>query len=198
MIWFILSEIIVLLIIIFLFYLLSWFWPPDSPWAPWWKTDAKVARAIKKVGKITEKDLVYELGSGDGENLRTLAKEFGIKSVGIEVDPLRVTQSRILNWKEKTGDKITIIKKNFHEVDLSPATVVYTYLVPRALLKLQPKLEKELKEGTRVISYRYPIPYFPIIAENKPHKLFVYEVPKKKKGEVKVSKKRIPKSTKKK
>lgn len=190
MIWFILTEVIVFLIIVFLFYLLSWFWPPDSPWAPWWKTEAKVARAIKKIGKITKKDFVYELGSGDGENLITLAKEFGIKSVGIEVDPLRVWQSKFLIWKEKLGDRITILKKNFYDVDLSPATVVYTYLVPRALNKLKPKLEKELKPGTRVVSYRYPITYLPLIAENKTHKLFVYEVPKKKKEVKKVTKKK--------
>lgn len=180
MIFFIVTELFILFVIVYLFYLLSWFWPPDSPWAPWWKTSAEVARAIQKLGKITSKDLVYELGSGDGENLITLAKEFDIPSVGIEVDPWRVTQSKLLILFKGLSKKITIIKKNLFAVDVSKATVVYLYLIPKTLEKLQTKLENELKPGTRVISYRYPILYFPKIGENKTHKLYLYEVPAKK------------------
>lgn len=180
MIFFILLQLVILVIIVYLFYLLSWFWPPDSPWAPWWKTSAEVARAIQKLGKITPKDLVYELGSGDCENLITLAKEFDIPSVGIEVDPWRVTQSKLLIFLKGLSKKITIIKKNLFAVDISKATVVYIYLIPKTLEKLQTKLEKELKPGTRVISYRYPILYLPKIGENKTHKLYLYEIPARK------------------
>ena len=176
MIFFLATEALVLFIIIYLFYLLSWFWPPDSPWAPWWKTEAKVARAIQKLAKISKNDLVYELGSGDGESLITFAKEFQIPSVGIEVDPLRVVLSKFHIWRKRLGNMIRIVKKDFFKVDISEATVVYVYLVPRALEKLRPKFEKELKPGTRVISYRYEIPYLSKIGENKEHKLFLYEI----------------------
>jgi hypothetical protein len=182
MILFLATELFILFIVVYLFYLLSWFWPPDSPWAPWWKTDAKVARAIQKLAKITKNDLVYELGSGDSENLITLAKEFGIPSVGIEVDPLRVVQSKIMVWKKRVSDKVRIEKKDFFKIDISPATVVYVYLVPRALEKLRTKFEKELKPGTKVISYRYPILYLEKTGENKEHKLYMYEVGEKAKS----------------
>lgn len=182
MIIFLATEVFVLFIILYLLYLLSWFWPPDSPWAPWWKTEAHVARAIQKLAKITKDDLVYELGSGDGENLITLAKDFGIQSVGIEVDPLRVVLSKFHIWRKGLTDKIRIEKKDFFKVDISEATVVYTYLVPRALEKLKTKFEKELTSGTRVVSYRYEIPYLKQVGVNKEHKLFLYEVGVSKKG----------------
>lgn len=177
MILFLFIQLVLLLIIIGLFYLLSWFWPPDSPWSPWWKTYAEVARVIQKIGKIKKTDVLYELGSGDAENLITLAKEFGIKSVGVEIDPWRVLQSKFLVKRHGVSENVTIIKKTFYDVSIKEADVVYVYLIPRVLLKLKEKILKELRPGTRVISYRYKIPYLKQIGFNKENILYVYEVP---------------------
>ena len=76
---------------------------------------------------------------------------------------------------------ISFIKKNLFDVALSEATVVYVYLIPKTLLKLKKKLLKELKPGTKVVSYRYQITYLPQIAEDKKSGLYVYEIPKPKK-----------------
>src|ERR1035437_8688489 len=89
-------DIILLLIIGFLLLLLSMFWPPDSPWAPWWRTDKKVARAACKLANISAKDNVYELGSGDGTFLSVVAREFGAKGTGVEIDPLRFVTSTLM------------------------------------------------------------------------------------------------------
>lgn len=145
-------------LIIILLFLLTWFSPTDSPWSPWWRTDKKTARAICRIAKLTSKDVVYELGSGEGDFLMVAAREFGAKAVGIESDFSRVLYSKlrikVANIKE---GQIKIIKNDFKKIDISDATVVYLYLVPRALALLIPKLKKELRKGTRIVSHRYKI-----------------------------------------
>jgi len=143
--------------IIFLLLVLSMLWPPDSPWAPWWRTNKKTAQAICRLAKVGKSDIVYDLGCGDGTALITAAKEFGAKGVGIEIDPVRhfIAKNRVR--LSKLSSCIEVKKKNFFDVDISKATVIFVYLVPKALGKLLPKFKKELKKGTRIISYRYKI-----------------------------------------
>lgn len=173
-------------LIIFLLIILSFVWPPDSPWAPWWKIKRDVAIKVCRFIKLKKSDVVYELGSGDGEFVIVSSKEFGVKSVGIEIDPLRFLISKFRVLKDGLGDKVTLNKKNFYDVDLSPATIIFAYLVPRALSRLLPKLKKELKKGTKIISYRYQIPLsknekkIKLISENKKLEIFVYEINKSK------------------
>lgn len=169
--------------ILLLLVVLSMVWPPDSPWAPWWKTTSSVAQDMGRLAKLTKNDVIYELGSGDGEALVTLAREYHIKAVGIEIDPFRYLQAKLRVWRSGVGGNVTFYRKNFHAIDLSPATVVYFYLVPRAIKKLTPKLRRELHPGTRVISYRYKIEDLPQIGFDKKNLLYLYEIPKQGRGE---------------
>ncbi len=155
---FFIVNIVLLSILAFLFLLLSWMWPPDSPWSPWWKTDKVAGRAAIDFGKINKNDVVYELGSGDGEFAILVAKEIGAKVVGIEIDPLRFWISKVRQKLNKVNGKVTFLKKDFKKVNISDASVIFVYLVPRALERITPKLLEELKPGTRIISYRYKIP----------------------------------------
>lgn len=155
-------------------------WPPDSPWSPWWKTNKEVARVIAKLAKLKKTDTVYELGSGDGEALITLAKEFGATCIGVEIDPLRYYQSKFAAWRHKVTQKVTFLRKNFFDVPLEPADIVYVYLVPKALLRLKKKLLSELRPGTTVISYRYEIPYLKQTFYERETALYVYTIPQKK------------------
>lgn len=161
---FLIVNFIVLLIIIFLLILLSWFWPPDSPWTPWWTTNKKTARAVCRLANIKEGELVYELGSGNATFLITAVKEFGAKGVGIEIDPLRVFISTLLIRINRVAGKLVIKRKNFFDEDLSKASVVFVYLVPKALERLKPKFLEELKPGVRIVSFRYdfslPLKFF--------------------------------------
>jgi len=154
---FVILDLFLVLTIIFLLLVLSMIWPPDSPWAPWWRTGDRQIRESLKLAKVTKKDTVYELGSGDGRFLIIAAKEFGARGVGIEIDPLRAFISTLMIYIIRLQDKIIIKKKNFFDVDISKATVVFVYLVPKALARLLPKFKKELKKGTRIVSYRYEI-----------------------------------------
>lgn len=152
-------------------------WPPDSPWAPWWKIDRKRASVAGKLGKIQKNDIVYELGSGDGEFLLQITKEYSVKGVGIEIDPLRYWQSK-LRAKLHQSSKLTFIKQNYNTVSLREATVIFVYLVPRALQRLKPKLLRELSPRTRIISYRYKMD-LPLLTQDKKNQLYVYTIAKK-------------------
>lgn len=170
---------ILFIFIIFLLVILSWVWPPDSPWAPWWTTSKKTARIAAKLARITSKDTVYELGSGDGSFARTIAQEYGCKTIGIEIDRSRNFIAQFLVYVQNIKN-ITLIKDNFNNQDLSKASVIFLYLVPRAIKRLLPKLRKELRADTRIISYVYKID-LPLIAKNEKEKIYVYRLGKAKK-----------------
>lgn len=155
---FLLFNLILILIVIFLLIILSWVWPPDSPWAPWWTTRTREIREALKLAKVTKNDIVYDLGCGDGRVLLVAAKEFGAQGVGIEIDPLRYLIANFLVWINRVSDRVQIVRGNFFDEDLSKATVIFVYLVPKTLNRLLPKFKKELKPGTRIISYRYEVP----------------------------------------
>ncbi len=179
---FLLTQGILLIIIIFLLYLLSWFWPPDSPWAPWWSTDKKTALIMCKMAKVKKSDMIYDLGCGEGTALISAAKEYGIKGVGVEIDPLRVWYAKTAVSFSGLKDRITILRKDMFKVKIEEASVVFIYLVPKAIQKLKRKILSELKPGTRLICYRYKIPYLNLIAEDKERLIYVYEIPKKAKS----------------
>lgn len=168
-------NLFLLIIIIFLLFVLSMVWPPDSPWAPWWRTNSKTARAMCKLAKIKKGEMIYDLGSGDGTALVIAAKEFNAKGVGIEIDAFRYFISKI-NFKLNKQDKNLIAKrKNFFDEDLKNADIVFIYLVPTTLKKLLPKLKKELRKGTRIVSYVYKMD-LPLTSEDKKNKIRLYTI----------------------
>lgn len=171
---FLLFNLLILAVIVFLLIILSWVWPPDSPWAPWWKTDIKTAQAFCRLANIKSKDVVYELGSGNGTALITAAKEYGAHGIGIEIDPLRFLVSSLMVRINKVANNLAIKRKNFFDEDLSKASVVYVYLVPKTLAKLKPKFIKELKPGTRIVSLRYKMD-LPLISRDEKNNLFLYK-----------------------
>lgn len=162
-------------IIVFLLVILSFVWPPDSPWSPWWKTDKKASKAIIDLAKIDKSDIVFELGSGDGEFGLYLAKKVGPKFVGIEIDGPRVFVSKIRLYFAKLKN-VEFVQGDFKKVDISGATVVYFYLVPAAIKRILPKLKKELRRGTKIVSYRYEVDGLKLIDENSEHKLYLYKI----------------------
>ncbi len=166
-------NLIFLLVIIFSLILLSWIWPPDSPWSPRWRTHKKTARAAFKLSKVSKKDTVFELGSGGATALIVAAEEFGAKGVGIEIEPFRFTLSKFTILRLGLTNKIKLIRGNFYKEDLSSATVLYVYLVPQTLNRLIPKFKKELKKGTRIVSYKYEMK-LPIKKVDKENELRLY------------------------
>lgn len=167
-------NIILIGIVLFLLLMLSMVWPPDSPWAPWWRTDKKTALAILKLAKIGKKDFIYDLGCGDGELLLCAAK-IGASGIGIEIDPFRSFVARLRVVKSNFSSKIFIKRKNFFKEDISPATVIVVYLVPKTLEKLIPKFKKELKKGTKIVSFRYQMD-LRLVKKDFKNKLYLYTI----------------------
>jgi len=115
-------------------------------------------RKMLKLAKVKKKDLLYDLGAGDGRVLMIAAKEFGCKAVGIERSALLAAVCR---WRIKRAglqDKVKIIEKNYFDVNLSKATVVTAYLSKKQNELLVPKLKKELRKGTRIVSASHVFP----------------------------------------
>jgi len=159
--------------VVILIVLLTFIWPPDSPWSPWWRTGRSVARTACRMVGMSKKDTVYELGSGDGEFILTAAKEFSAKkAVGIEID---YTRYFISNLRKKMAGcrNCEFIRGDFKKADLSDATVVYFYLVPAVIKRISSKLKRELKPGTKIVSYRYKAPF--ILIEKKDD-LYLYVI----------------------
>jgi precorrin-6B methylase 2 len=125
---------------------------PDVIYVP---TPQEVVDAMLKVAKVTKDDTVYDLGCGDGRIVVTAAKEYGAHGVGVDIDPQRIAEANANVQAAGVGDKVKIVEGDLFEMDLRPATVVTLYLLPSLNLKLQPKLFKELKPGTRIVSHAF-------------------------------------------
>lgn len=123
--------------------------------------------------KVSKKDIVYDLGCGDGTVLSVAAKEFSAIGVGIEIDPLRFWIAKLRIKFNGLSKNVKIVRNNFFKEDFSDATVIFVYLVPKALLRLMPKFQKELRVGTRIVSYVYKMD-LPLIAEDKKNEVYVY------------------------
>ena len=172
-----LVYILIFITIILSLLLLSMVWPLDSPWSPWWATSDKVSRVICRLAKVKEGDVVYDLGCGEGKTLITAAKEFKARGVGVEIDPFRAFIAYCQVRLHGVSKNVTIQRKNFFAVDISEATVIYMYLIPKTINKLKLKIIKECKPGTRVVSFVYKID-LPLIASDTKHEVYVYEIPK--------------------
>jgi SAM-dependent methyltransferase len=124
---------------------------PDVVYVP---TPQNVVDAMLKLANVTASDVVYDLGSGDGRIPITAAERYGVRAVGIDIDPARIKEANANLAKSKAGDKVRFLNQDLFETDLSPATVITLYLLPTLNQKLIPKL-KQLKPGTRIVSHSF-------------------------------------------
>ena len=125
---------------------------PDVIYVP---TPEEVVEAMLQVAKVTKNDVVYDLGTGDGRIPVTAAKKYGARGVGIDIDPQRIKDATENVTKNGVGDRVRIIQGDLFETNISEATVVTLYLLPSLNQKLIPKLNKELKPGTRIVSHAF-------------------------------------------
>jgi SAM-dependent methyltransferase len=122
---------------------------PDVHFVP---TDTTKVREMLTAAQVDAKDLVYDLGCGDGRIVITAVKKYGARGVCVDIDPVRITESR--NNADTAGvkNRIQFVEGDLFEQDLSKATVITLYLLPSLNERLRPKLFQELKPGTRVVS----------------------------------------------
>jgi precorrin-6B methylase 2 len=127
---------------------------PVRPDVIWVATEDRVVTAMLTLAKVTEDDVVYDLGCGDGKIVIAAARQFGARGVGIDIDPQRVKEARANVIAAGVGDKVRILRGNIFDpaVAIGDATVVTLYLLQSLNEKLRPRLQTELKPGTRIVS----------------------------------------------
>lgn len=136
----------------------------DPNWlGPYVPTPAAVVDAALELAKVGEGDLVYDLGSGDGRIILAAAQRFQARAVGVE-------------WNEKLCEKtsadvrrlglegrVKVIQGDIFEQDVSSASVVTAYLLPKSWERLAPILERQLSKGVRVVAVNDPVPGWPVV-----------------------------------
>ena len=125
---------------------------PDVIFVP---TPQAVVDEMLKVANVRKGDVLYDLGSGDGRIVITAAKRFGVRGIGIDIDPQRIAEANENAKKEGVTHLVTFKQADLFTTDISEATVVTLYLLPRLNVKLRPKLFTELKNGTRIVSHAF-------------------------------------------
>jgi len=126
---------------------------PDVVFVP---TPQDVVEAMLKVAKVGKGDVLYDLGSGDGRIPITAAQKYRIAlGIGIDINPERIKEANENLSKARVGNRVRFVNADLFETDLSDATVITLYLLPTLNLKLLPKLLKEVKPGTRVVSHAF-------------------------------------------
>jgi len=129
--------------------------PTGSPGIVFVATPDAVGVEMLKLAGVTGDDVVYDLGSGDGRLVIAAAKRGGARAVGVELDPRLVQDSRESALKAGVADRVTFLWQDIFGADVAPATVVALYLSPALNLRLRPKLLRELRPGTRVVSHDF-------------------------------------------
>jgi tRNA G37 N-methylase Trm5 len=151
---------------------------PDVIYVP---TPEAVVEAMLQVANVGKDDIVYDLGCGDGRIPVTAAKKYGARGIGIDIDPQRIAEANENVKKNDVGDRVKIVQGDLFQQDLSQATVVTLYLLPSLNVKLMPKLMKELKPGTRVVSHAFDMgdwkPEKEIDVEGR--KVYYWTIPKR-------------------
>ncbi|MEO8187833.1 MAG: class I SAM-dependent methyltransferase [Burkholderiaceae bacterium] len=126
--------------------------PLDVPYVP---TPLPVVDAMLDLAKVKKSDVVYDLGCGDGRIVVRAATRFGCRGVGVELDPERVKEAKANAIRANVMELTRFEVGDVFEFDFSGASVVTMYLLPSVNLKLRPRLLKELKPGTRLVSHDF-------------------------------------------
>jgi hypothetical protein len=125
-----------------------------GPYVP--SPDGVVAEMLE-MAQVGPTDFVIDMGSGDGRIVLTAAKLRGARGLGIEIQPDLVALSQEAARRQGIADKVSFVRQDLFRTDVSKATVVTLYLLPDTVNLLAPKLQGELRPGTRVLSHDYPL-----------------------------------------
>jgi SAM-dependent methyltransferase len=127
---------------------------PDIYFAP---TRHAIADAMLTLASVRPDDIVFDLGSGDGRIVVLAAQKHGARGVGIEIDPALVKRSNEIAREGAVADRVRFSESDLFDAHISDATVVTLYLNHSTNLRLEPKLKRELRPGTRIVSHQFPI-----------------------------------------
>lgn len=131
----------------------------DAPdLAPFVPTPLEIVDKMLEMAQIESDDILYDLGCGDGRIVIRAAKKYGIRAVGVDIDPMRIIESYANAVYEGIEDLVEFHVQDVMKVNFSDATVLTVYLLPESLKLLRPLFETQLAPGTLVVSHNYVVP----------------------------------------
>lgn len=125
---------------------------PEVPYVP---TENSVVDAMLKLAGVKSTDVVYDLGCGDGRIVVRAAKNYGARAVGVDIDPNRIQQARENAKRNMVENLVRFEENDLFDADIREASVVTLYLLPNVNVRLRPKLLRDLKSGTRIVSHSF-------------------------------------------
>jgi SAM-dependent methyltransferase len=134
---------------------LSTFAPQQQSLAPYVPSPPEVVDRMLNLAQVTQDDVVYDLGCGDGRIPITAAKKYGARGVGIDIDPRRIEESRANATAAGVQHLVEFRLEDAMAADVSPATVVTLYLLSSSNAKLRPTLTRQLRPGARIVSHAF-------------------------------------------
>lgn len=152
----------------------------DVPYVP---TPYRVVDEMLRLAEVNSEDVLYDLGCGDGRIVITAARQFGIRGVGVDIDPQRIRESRKNASQAQVDHLVRFQEQNLFDTDLREATVVTLYLLSEVNLILRPKILSELKPGTRIVSHDFrmnewtPDKTSLVIQDGRRHWVYYWMVP---------------------
>jgi cyclopropane fatty-acyl-phospholipid synthase-like methyltransferase len=129
--------------------------PEPVPRSPYVATPPDVVDRMLTLARVDSRDVVYDLGSGDGRIVIAAARKFGARGVGVDIDPIRIAESEENARRAGVQDRVTFKLQDALETDVSDATVVTLYMLAAINVKLRPILTKELRPGARIVSHNF-------------------------------------------
>jgi SAM-dependent methyltransferase len=149
----------------------------DVPYEP---SSEEVVRTMLEIAQVGKDDLVYDLGCGDGRIVIAAAQKAGARGVGVDLDPERIKESLGNARQANVANRVQFFQQDLFQTDIGKATVVMLYLWPEVNLKLRPKLLRELKPGTRVVSHSHNMGSWEpdqTITVPQGHNVYFWEIP---------------------
>jgi SAM-dependent methyltransferase len=146
-------------------------------------TPEDVGAAMLQLAGVTARDVVFDLGSGDGRVVIAAAREFGARGVGVDIDAELVTTSRAAARGAGVAERTTFLQQDLFVTDVRTASVVTLYLRDDVNLRLRPKLLRELQPGSRVVSHDFDMGDWPpdrvqrVRGPHRDHRLYLWVVP---------------------
>ena len=155
--------------------------------APFVPSPAQVIEYMLKLADLKAGEILFDLGAGDGRTVIMAAKSFGARAVGVELREDLAKKALSTIHERGLTNRVTIVNGDIFTVNLASADVIFLYLTTSANEKIRPKLERDLRKGTRVVSHDYEIVgWKPLRVENycenpklgyPSHTIYLYQKP---------------------
>jgi hypothetical protein len=134
---------------------------PGPDLASFQSTPEPIVDRLLRLGKVGPADVLYDLGCGDGRIVIRAAKEYGIRAVGIDVNPQRILEARANAQRSGVADRVEFRNEDAKTSDLRAATVVVLYLSVEGNLRLMERLREQLRPGARIVSHGHGMASWP-------------------------------------